>query len=138
MDAEPASPVRCRLHHPALVAAAAHHQQLDVTELGMPLAADFDEERVEIDVENARAHVLNLATPLAFAGSRSPARAPERHCSMHVGFLGLGAIGAPMAAHLARRGRLTVWNRTASRAVEFAARHGATAVATPREASVSA
>jgi 3-hydroxyisobutyrate dehydrogenase-like beta-hydroxyacid dehydrogenase len=31
---------------------------------------------------------------------------------MHVGFLGLGAIGAPMAARLARRGPLTVWNRT--------------------------
>jgi 3-hydroxyisobutyrate dehydrogenase len=56
---------------------------------------------------------------------------------MHVGFLGLGAIGAPMAAHLARRGRLTVWNRTASRATEFAARHGATAVATPREAAAA-
>ena len=47
------------------------------------------------------------------ASSRSPARAPERLRSMHVGFLGLGAIGAPMAAHLARRGPLTVWNRTA-------------------------
>jgi 3-hydroxyisobutyrate dehydrogenase len=56
---------------------------------------------------------------------------------MHVGFLGLGAIGAPMAAHLARRGRLLVWNRTASRATEFAARHGATAVATPREAAAA-
>jgi len=56
---------------------------------------------------------------------------------MHVGFLGLGAIGAPMAAHLARRGRLTVWNRTASRATEFAARHGAEAVATPREAAAA-
>jgi 3-hydroxyisobutyrate dehydrogenase len=54
---------------------------------------------------------------------------------MHVGFLGLGAIGAPMAAHLARRGRLTVWNRTTSRASQFAARTGATAVATPREAA---
>src|SRR5688500_15680972 len=52
---------------------------------------------------------------------------------MHVGFLGLGAIGAPMAAHLARRGPLTVWNRTAARAAEFAARYGATAAATPRE-----
>ncbi len=41
---------------------------------------------------------------------------------MHVGFLGLGAIGTPMAAHLARRGPLTVWNRTAARAAEFAAR----------------
>jgi 3-hydroxyisobutyrate dehydrogenase len=56
---------------------------------------------------------------------------------MHVGFLGLGAIGAPMAAHLARRGRLPGWNRTASRATEFAARHGATAVATPREAAAA-
>src|SRR6476661_10254012 len=54
---------------------------------------------------------------------------------MHVGFLGLGAIGAPMAAHLARRGGLTVWNRTGSRATAFAARYGATAAATPREAA---
>ena len=54
---------------------------------------------------------------------------------MHVGFLGLGAIGAPMAAHLARRGPLTVWNRTGSRAAEFCARHGATRAATPREAA---
>ena len=51
---------------------------------------------------------------------------------MHVGFLGLGAIGTPMAAHLARRGPLTVWNRTAPRAAEFAARHGVTAVATAK------
>ena len=50
---------------------------------------------------------------------------------MQVGFLGLGAMGAPMAAHLARRGPLTVWNRTASRAAEFCARHRATAAATP-------
>ncbi|HKT61879.1 MAG TPA: NAD(P)-dependent oxidoreductase [Gemmatimonadales bacterium] len=54
---------------------------------------------------------------------------------MQLGFLGLGAMGAPMAAHLARRAPLTVWNRTAARATEFAARHGATAVATPREAA---
>lgn len=54
---------------------------------------------------------------------------------MHVGFLGLGAIGTPMAAHLARRGPLTVWNRTAARAAEFAARHGARVAATPREAA---
>jgi len=53
---------------------------------------------------------------------------------MRIAFLGLGAIGAPMAAHLARRHTLTVWNRTASRATEFAARHGARAAATPREA----
>jgi 3-hydroxyisobutyrate dehydrogenase len=56
---------------------------------------------------------------------------------MHVGFLGLGAMGAPMAAHLARRGRLTVWNRTAARAAEFVARHEAAVAGTPREAAAA-
>ncbi len=56
---------------------------------------------------------------------------------MHVGFLGLGAIGAPMAARLAARGPLTVWNRTGARAAEFAARHGAAAASTPREAAAA-
>jgi 3-hydroxyisobutyrate dehydrogenase-like beta-hydroxyacid dehydrogenase len=56
---------------------------------------------------------------------------------MHVGFLGLGAIGAPMAAHLARRGPLTVWTRTVPRAAEYAARHGAGTAATPREAAAA-
>lgn len=50
-----------------------------------------------------------------------------------VGFAGLGAIGRPMAARLAARGALVVWNRTGARAAEFAAQHGARAVATPRE-----
>jgi 3-hydroxyisobutyrate dehydrogenase len=57
---------------------------------------------------------------------------------MRIGFLGLGAIGAPMAAHLARRESLTVWNRTGARATEFAARHGARVAATPREAASGA
>lgn len=47
--------------------------------------------------------------------------------------MGLGAIGAPMAARLAGRGGLVVWNRTAERAAEFARRHRARAAATPRE-----
>lgn len=51
---------------------------------------------------------------------------------MRIGFLGLGAIGAPMAVHLARRGDLVVWNRTTARAAEFADRHGAIAAPTPR------
>ena len=57
---------------------------------------------------------------------------------MRVGFLGLGAIGTPMAGHLARRDSLTVWNRTRARATEFAALHGARAAATPREAASGA
>jgi 3-hydroxyisobutyrate dehydrogenase len=57
---------------------------------------------------------------------------------MNVGFLGLGAIGTPMAAQLARRTRLTVWNRTRARATEFARRHDAHAAATPRDAATGA
>lgn len=57
---------------------------------------------------------------------------------MRIAFLGLGAIGAPMAAHLARRWHLTVYNRTARTAVEFAGRHSAAAAATPRQAAQEA
>ena len=47
-------------------------------------------------------------------------------------------MGAPMAARLARGGALTVWNRTRSRAVEFARAHGGRSAATPREAAKGA
>lgn len=52
-----------------------------------------------------------------------------------VGFLGLGAIGRPIAVHLARVGDCTVWNRTAERALAFAAGTGGRARAcdSPRE-----
>src|SRR5690348_5718128 len=52
---------------------------------------------------------------------------------MRVAFLGLGAIGTPMAAHLARDHQLSVWNRTTERARAFAERYGAAFGATPRE-----
>ena len=55
---------------------------------------------------------------------------------MNIAFLGLGAIGRPMAARIAAAGLpLTVWNRTASRADEFAREHGAQRAATPAEAA---
>jgi len=54
---------------------------------------------------------------------------------MKISFLGLGAIGTPMAVHLASRHELTVWNRTAERASAFAAAHPCTVAATPREAA---
>lgn len=57
---------------------------------------------------------------------------------MNVAFLGLGAIGRPMAVHLARRYQLSVWNRTGERAQRFAAEHSARAAATPREAAEGA
>lgn len=44
---------------------------------------------------------------------------------MIVAFLGLGAIGTPMARHLAAGAfSLRVWNRTAHKAAAFAAQHG--------------
>jgi 3-hydroxyisobutyrate dehydrogenase len=50
-------------------------------------------------------------------------------------FLGLGAIGAPMAARLARGAPTVVWNRTRSRAEAFARAHRVRVAATPREAA---
>ncbi len=57
---------------------------------------------------------------------------------MNVAFLGLGAIGAPMAAHVAARHQLTVWNRTRAKADAFAAANGASVAPTPREAAAGA
>jgi 3-hydroxyisobutyrate dehydrogenase len=53
-----------------------------------------------------------------------------------VAFLGLGAIGRPMAARLAAAPdiELAVWNRTAERARAFAAEHRARQAATPADA----
>ncbi|MCU0647938.1 MAG: NAD(P)-dependent oxidoreductase [Gemmatimonadaceae bacterium] len=52
-----------------------------------------------------------------------------------VAFLGLGAIGSPMARHLATApSALVVWNRTAQRAEAFAAAHGVTAARSPADA----
>ena len=55
---------------------------------------------------------------------------------MNIAFLGLGAIGRPMAARIAAAGLpLTVWNRTASRADEFAREHRSRKAATPADAA---
>lgn len=53
---------------------------------------------------------------------------------MKTGFIGLGAMGAPMARNLHKAGLLTaVWNRTASRAEEFAREVGGRAAPTIAE-----
>jgi 3-hydroxyisobutyrate dehydrogenase len=53
-----------------------------------------------------------------------------------VAFLGLGAIGAPMAQHLAAPAyQLTVWNRTQSRADAFGAQYTARVATTPADAA---
>ena len=54
---------------------------------------------------------------------------------MNVAFIGLGAIGTPMARRVAEAGfPLAVWNRTTSRAHEFAAATKAHAEPTPADA----
>jgi 3-hydroxyisobutyrate dehydrogenase-like beta-hydroxyacid dehydrogenase len=56
-----------------------------------------------------------------------------------VAFLGLGIMGWPMAANLARAGfDLSVWTRTSEKAERFAAEHGARAAGTPAEAAEGA
>ena len=53
----------------------------------------------------------------------------------NVAFLGLGAMGARMAANLIGAGHsLTVWNRDVAKAAPLA-RAGARVAATPREAA---
>ncbi len=52
---------------------------------------------------------------------------------MRVGFLGLGAIGAPMARHLAGKHSLAVWNRTMARAGAFAAANNVRLATSPAD-----
>jgi 3-hydroxyisobutyrate dehydrogenase-like beta-hydroxyacid dehydrogenase len=54
----------------------------------------------------------------------------------NVAFLGLGVMGHPMAGHLARAGhRVTVYNRTAAKSVQWSAEYGGRVATTPREAA---
>lgn len=58
---------------------------------------------------------------------------------LKVAFLGLGAIGKPMARNLAEKGfDLTVWTRTTSRSEEFALRHSASSANSPAQAAAGA
>ncbi|HQP68548.1 MAG TPA: NAD(P)-dependent oxidoreductase [Quisquiliibacterium sp.] len=53
-----------------------------------------------------------------------------------VAFLGLGVMGYPMAGHLRRAGHhVTVFNRTAAKADQWAAEYGGASAATPRQAA---
>jgi 3-hydroxyisobutyrate dehydrogenase-like beta-hydroxyacid dehydrogenase len=56
-----------------------------------------------------------------------------------VAFLGLGVMGYPMAGHLARAGhRVTVYNRTATKAAAWAAEYGGCHAPTPAQAAQGA
>lgn len=50
-----------------------------------------------------------------------------------VGFIGLGAIGTPMARHVAHTFDTVVWNRTAAKAARFAEEQGADAAGSVEE-----
>ena len=53
---------------------------------------------------------------------------------MKIGFIGLGDIGEPIASHLSKEPfELTVWNRTAAKANEFARNHKARVAPTPAD-----
>ena len=55
---------------------------------------------------------------------------------MNIAFLGLGAIGRPMAARIAAAGfPLAVWNRTAQRAADLSKESGARHAKTPADAA---
>jgi 3-hydroxyisobutyrate dehydrogenase len=57
---------------------------------------------------------------------------------MRAAFLGLGLMGYPMAAHLAKSIPTTVWNRTPEKAASHADEHGSQAAPTPGEAAGAA
>ena len=54
-----------------------------------------------------------------------------------VAFLGLGVMGFPMAGHLVKKGghEVTVYNRTAAKAKEWADKFGGKTASTPKAAA---
>ena len=66
-------------------------------------------------------------------------RTYETQAPRRCAFLGLGVMGHPMAGHLARAGHhVTVYNRTAAKAVGWAQAHGGSFAASPRKAAAGA
>ena len=63
----------------------------------------------------------------------------ESSPARRVAFLGLGVMGTPMAGHLARAGHaVTVYNRSAAKALAWVAEYGGQSAASPREAVAGA
>lgn len=91
---------------------------------------------LDLHVDAVPWHLSNLdgAPPPFNGGGPLDALYPSR--MPRVAFLGLGAIGTPMALHLVRpEFDLAVWNRTGHKAAAFAAATGARHAATPAEAA---
>ncbi len=57
-----------------------------------------------------------------------------------IAFLGLGVMGYPMAGHLLKKGghEVTVYNRSAAKAAQWAKEYGGKSAATPKEAAAGA
>ncbi|HUF29825.1 MAG TPA: NAD(P)-dependent oxidoreductase, partial [Gemmatimonadaceae bacterium] len=88
---------------------------------------------------NSRACTGLVKTALTLAGVLMIFLHPHAPTMTRIAFLGLGAIGTPMAAHIARAfPPLTVWNRTSARATGFAEEHGARTAKTPADAALEA
>jgi 3-hydroxyisobutyrate dehydrogenase len=56
---------------------------------------------------------------------------------MKIAFIGLGAMGYPMARHLAKQHRVIVWNRTREKAERHAREHGTTLASDLRECAAA-
>lgn len=57
---------------------------------------------------------------------------------MKIGFIGLGAMGYPMARHLAKEHEVRVWNRTREKAERHVREHGTTFANMPADAVANA
>ena len=68
-----------------------------------------------------------------------PAKTYAPVTAQRIAYIGLGTMGAPMAAHLIRAGhQVTVYNRTQSKADAFVAEHGGIVATTPALAAKGA
>lgn len=56
---------------------------------------------------------------------------------MRIGFMGLGAMGYPMARHLAKEHEVVVWNRTREKAERHSREHGTTLAADLRDCAAA-
>ena len=68
-----------------------------------------------------------------------PAKTYDPVPSLRIAYIGLGTMGAPMAAHLVRAGHhVTVYNRTRAKAEAFVSEHGGALADTPADAAKDA
>ncbi len=78
---------------------------------------------------------VNPIFPLA---ARHHPRAGLSSAAMKIGFIGLGAMGFPMARHLAKEHEVLVWNRTREKAERHAREHGSHLAADLRDTAEGA